>query len=104
MGLVVHLWPCGLVFLKSRAALCAGSKRSDASMWLPDGLSWLCGCGGAAGRSQCALCPPVHLNVQQNVWAACGSISKMGDGGPTLLMQCVLKVKEMKSQKRKTRG
>lgn len=61
----MHRWiwlsNSGLVFPKSRAALCAGSKGGDASMWHLDGVSWLCGCSGVAGRSQCALCRPVSL-------------------------------------------
>lgn len=75
----MHGWIClsisGSVgwFSQKAGLLCELTPREVASMWLPGGLSRLCGCRGAAGRSQC---PPVPLNVQQHVWAACGSTSR----------------------------
>lgn len=54
--------PVGDYMLAAKVAVAVGTRT-----WLPDELPWLCGCRGAAGRSQCAPCSPALRDVQQHV-------------------------------------
>lgn len=89
--------PVGDCVLAEREAMPPGTGT-----WLPDGLSRLRGCRGAAGRSQCAPCPPVHRDVQQLMWADFASASRWAMEVPDPLPDA--SSKEMKSQKGKTHG